>query len=178
MSLLKDWRDETEGYAFTAKLSDFFSPKVWSRLHTWRKQRADRGWSDRDTWAAGEHIAQMTAEMLQHLNDDTYVDWPEWFNMNVQENEGYTSLQSVIDDINRYLAFTRTSWGDDLTCEETSVEDEGPLHSQWLDKSGRKVSHKKVTEIMLKHHNKENELYKKATEAMQFFGRHFASFWD
>ena len=64
MGILKDWQEDTDGYVFTAKVTYFFSPKVWLRLHKWRKQRADRGWSDRDTWGAGEHIAQMTAEML------------------------------------------------------------------------------------------------------------------
>ena len=100
MSIFKDWQDDTKGCTASYKVRSFFNIKLWLNLAKWRRQRADRGWSDRDTWGAGEHIAEMTAQMLQHLNDNTYVDWPEWFKLNVQEKDGYKSLQAVIDDIN------------------------------------------------------------------------------
>ena len=106
MSIFKDWRDETDGTVFTYKVRSFLNLKIWYKLSKWRRQRADRGWSDRDTWGAGEHIAKMTAEMLQYLNDNTYVDWPEWFDLNVKEKNGYKNLQAVIDDINQYLEMT------------------------------------------------------------------------
>ena len=184
MGILKDWQEDTDGYVFTAKVTYFFSPKVWLRLHKWRKQRADRGWSDRDTWGAGEHIAQMTAEMLQYLNDETYVDWPEWFRLNVKE-EGkgaYEDLQTVIDDINGYLEYSKTSWADGYTTRNSDIEThpDGTYKSPtwYSEKTGKPINDKKVRALIEAHHKKGDKLYKKANKAMGFFGRHFASFWD
>lgn len=188
MSIVKDWREDNSGYRLNRQVLYFFSPKVWLRLHKWRKQRADRGWSDRDTWGAGEHIAQMTAEMLQHLNDNTYVDWPEWFKTNTKDNKGYKNLQSVIDDINGYLDFRLTSWSDGLDIASYNVDDwldkqEGGTYvwksAGWVDKTtGKKLTEKQLLSRMKKHHKQEEKIYKKATHAMEFFGHNFASFWD
>lgn len=179
MSLIKDWYKDNKDYTLSHKAGNLFSMSEWKRLHTHRKQRADRGWSNRDTWGAGEHIAKITADMLQHLNDHTYVDWPEWFKLNVQEAEGYKNLQAVIDDINNYLAFTETTWGDDLETTGALLNDDNSVDICFVyKKSGRKVSKKQISALIKKHHDKEAKLYKKATDAMQFFGRHFASFWD
>ncbi len=188
MSLLKDWIEDNEGYRFRRKVTYFFSPKVWFRLHKWRKQRADRGWSNRDTWNAGDHIAKMTAEMLQHLNDHTYVDWPEWFKLNVKEEgkDAYTSLAQVVKDITQYLDFAETSWADGLDTKRDSLDEifkkredgnyeyKGP---DWYE------GDKKLSEVAIKHrinkwHKAEMKSYKKAQKAMQFFGRHFSGFWD
>jgi len=184
VGLLKDWIDDNEGYVLTAKVKYFFSPKVWLRLHRWRKQRADRGWSDRDTWGAGEHIARMTAEMLQYLNDETYTDWPQWFELNVKE-EGkgaYKDLQTVIDDINAYLDYTETSWADGLYPESVKIEtkpDGEWIPPKWIEEeTGQKITEAAVTNRINRHAKLGNKLYRKANKAMGFFGRHFASFWD
>lgn len=186
MSIFKDLKEDTDGYRFKTKLANMVSPSQWRRLHTWRKQRANRGWSDRDTWGAGEHIAKITAEMLQHLNDKSHVDWPEWFKLNVQEKgkDTYKSLQQVIDDINAYLVFSVTTWGDDLTCEGNMFEDDKGgefkhLNTTWrYEKNGRKLSEQQIS-ARIKSWSKEYErLYNKAVKAMSFFARHFASFWD
>ena len=180
MGILKDWQEDTDGYVFTAKVTYFFSPKVWLRLHRWRKQRADRGWSDRDTWGAGEHIAEMTAQMLQHLNDNPYVDWPEWFALNVKEKDGYNDLQAVIDDINQYLELTKQSWADGLTVDGDLFDDSGdePKTVWRYKKTGRKLSQAQLSGRIANWAKKENTSYKKARKAMQFFGRHFAEFLD
>lgn len=188
VGLLKDWKYETDGYAFQARVTYFFSPHKWLRLHRYRKQRADRGWSDRDTWGAGEHIVQMTAEMLQHLNDNTYVDWPEWFKLNVKEDgkNAYKNLQEVIDDITEFLSFNQTSWADGLDTRRDSIDEifkkrddkmyewVGP---DWYD-GEKKLSEADIKNRINKYYKEWHRKYNKARKAMQFFSRHFASFWD
>lgn len=165
------------------------SLREWRRHHKYRKQRADRGWSDRDTWGAGDHIARMTADILQHLNDNTYVDWPEWFKLNVQEEgkNAYTSLPQVVSDITKYLDFEETSWADGLTTKRDTIKEmfqeqedgtreyKGP---DWYDEKGKKVSDPAVTNRINKWHKEEKKLYKNAQKAMMFFSRNFSSFWD
>lgn len=180
MSIFKDWEDDTRGYTATYKVRSLFNVKLWLNLAKWRKQRADRGWSDRDTWGAGDHIAKMTAEMLQHLNDNTYVDWPGWFDLNVKEKGGYKDLQAVIDDINQYLELTKQSWADDLTVDGNLFDDSNDeLKTVWrYKKNGRKLTKAQLDGRIKNWAKKENTSYNKAKRAMQFFGRHFAGFWD
>jgi hypothetical protein len=188
MGLVRDWIEDTEGYRFGYRVRSFFSPSLWLRLHKWRKQRANRGWSDRDTWGAGDHIAQMTAEMLQYLQDHSYCDWPEWFKLNVRE-EGkgaYKNLQEVIDDINAYLEFQKTSWSDGLDTKRDRVDEVfekredgnyqyvGP---DWYE-GEKKLTQDAVRHRINKWRKEELKLYKKAQKAMGFFSRHFSGFWD
>lgn len=178
MGIVRDFKEDNAGYRLRHQIVCFFSPKVWLRLHKWRKQRADRGWSNRDTWGAGDHIAKMTAEMLQHLNDHTYVDWPEWFKLNVKE-EGkgaYKSLPAVVKDIQAYLDFTETSWADDLDSKHNG--DPQKFHVDWYDQKGKKLTDAAIKYRINKWSEQHNKLYKKAQKAMGFFARHFSSFWD
>lgn len=188
MSIFKDFRKDTEGYRFRRQLKESINPQTWLRLHNWRKQRADRGWSDRDTWGAGDHIALITAEILQHLNDHSYVDWPEWFKLNVKENGkgAYANLQDVINDITEYLNFTETSWADGLDTrndeldkifkkrEDHMYEYVGP---EWYE-GEKKLSAAAITHRVNKWAKEDRRLYKKAQRAMGFFARHFSGFWD
>ena len=190
MSILRDWLEDNTGVVAKRKIVYFFSPKIWYGLYKARSQRANRGWSDRDTWGAGQYIAQVTANMLQHLNDNTYTDWPEWFKLNVQEKgkNAYTDLQQVIDDINIYIEFSKTSWADGLDIE---VYDSEKLFKKrkngtytmsnniWVDAVTRKqLTEKQIGARISKHHKMDKKLYANATKAMKFFGAHFASFWD
>lgn len=170
MGIYKDWRQDNEGSTLLYKIKSFFNIKDWLMLHKYRKQRADRGWSDRDIWGAGEHIAQMTAEMLQYLNDKYYCNWPDWFKLNILKPGGYKNLQQVIDDINNYLEYQKTSWTDDLDLDD---------NQSWAYTGTRKkLTEKQISTRIKNYHKKELILYKKANKAMGFFGRHFASFWD
>jgi len=191
MSIFKDWQEDTKEYRFTYKLRNLFSPALWLKLHKWRKQRADRGWSDRDTWAAGDYIARMTADILQHLNDNTHVDWPDWFKYNCQEKgkDAYKDLQSVIDDIIGYLDFEKNeSWSKGLDIASDDVADlfdkatDGSYSlapDRWVDEVTRKpVTQQQITSRIKKYRDKEIKQYKKAQKAMQFFGRNFTGFWD
>lgn len=177
MGILKDWIEDNKDYTLRAKVGYFFSPKVWLQLHRWRKQRLERGWSDRDAWGAGDHIARMTAEMLQHLQDKGYTDWPEWFKLNVQE-EGrgaYNDLQTVINDINNYLDFSETCWSDGLDSVNKKT---GKYSVSWIDENGHVLSEATITNRINKHWKEHMRLYNKAKKAMGFFSRHFTQFWD
>ncbi len=188
MGLLKDWKEDNAGYRFQTQVTHFFDPREWLRLQKWRTQRANRGWSDRDTWGAGDHIARMTAEMLTRLRDKTYVDWEHWFEYNVKE-EGknvYKNLTEIIDDITAYLDFTETSWADGLTTRRDSVDEIFTPRSDgmyeyvgpdWYE-GEKKLSEAAIKNRINKHFKQEQKLYKKAQKAMSFFARHFSSFWD
>lgn len=183
MSIFKDWIEDTDGYVLTSRIRSFFDPKLWLRLAKWRRQRANRGWSDRDTWGAGDHIAEMTAQMLQYLVDNGMCDWDKWFEYNVKQKGSYKDLQSVINDINQYIEFTKASWADDLTCEGNMLDkdDDGhvTLNTTWrYKKNGRKLSEQQITGRIKSWSKKEATSYKRAQKAMQFFGRNFAGFWD
>lgn len=141
-------------------------------------QRVTRGWSDRDTWGAGEHVLRVTAEMLQRLNDSTYADYDGWFKLNVQEKEmsAYKDLQSVIDDMNNYLDFTKTNWSDGLTPIDTGG---GDFMATWVDETTQvPLTEAEVRSRIDAWSKQELDLYQKASGAMQFFSRHFQSFWD
>lgn len=189
MGLVRDWTEDTEGYRFSYRVRCFFNPTIWLRLHKWRMQRANRGWSDRDTWGAGDHIAQMTAEMLQHLNDHSYCDWPEWFKLNVKEGGkgAYQNLQTVIDDINTYLEFEKTSWADGLDTRNDRVDQifkksENENLYEWVGPDwydgDKKLSEAAIKNRINKWTKEYDKKYKKAQQAMGFFARHFSGFWD
>lgn len=179
MSLIKDfnyWELQSTRKRYWPRT--IINPRKWLYNIKHRHQRAERGWSDRDTWGGGEYIARITADILQHLNDNNYTDWPEWFKLNVKEGGkgAYKSLQEVIDDINNYLEFTETSWADGLTSARNP--DKGKYLLIWMDKDGNKLTEATVRHRLNKHIEMEQKLYKKAIKAMSFFSRHFAQFWD
>lgn len=176
MGILKDHLNETQGYRAQARLISFADPREWVRLHKYRKQRANRGWSDRDTWNMGDHVANLVVEMLEHLRDNGVTDWNAWFEYNIDEKGkgAYKNLDQVISDIKNYLEHEKTSWTDGITMLSS-----GELTGSWVDeKTGKKQTSAAIKHRINKWHKENNKLYKKATKAMGFFGRHFAQFWD
>lgn len=174
MGLIKDVLEYNEGYVWYRKAVYFFSPTAWLRCHKWRKQRADRGWADRDAWAAGEHIARITSEILTYLDTHSYIDWEEWF----KDNGGkYTSISDLTTDINNYLDFIETSWADGLTLESTDIKATVLGENRWL-RNGKPLTDKQITMLIHKQQREEVRLFNKASKAMQFFSKNFDSFWD
>lgn len=160
---------------------ELLNPFNYSRTAKYRKQRANRGWADRDTWGMGEHIARLVVEMLSHLRDKGVTDWDAWFDFNIDEKGkgAYKNLQEVIDDISGYLEHEKTSWADDLHCETVIEGYYGQFNKQkWFDEKGKEQTDAALKNRMNKWHKDNTRLYKKATKAMSFFGRNFASFWD
>ena len=175
MSLLQDVYNETKYQSFRSRITQRLSPSLWIRLHKYRVQRANRGWSDRDMWGMGDHLARVTADMLKDLKEGM-TSWPEWFKYNVgEEGKGaYTDLQQVIDDIEGYLDWSETSWTDDLDYAEGNT---GKYSISW-SKKGKKITEAEITHRINKHTKEGAQKYKKARKAMGFFGRNFGSFWD
>lgn len=188
MSIIKDWREDNQGYRLRMKVTKLFSPREWFYLHKWRKQRANRGWSDRDTWNMGDHLIEITAAMLNHLNTNGIADWPEWFKLNVQEKgkNAYTSLDQVIKDITDYIDFEKTSWADGLDTKRDSIDETfkerqdgnyeyiGP---DWYE-GDKKLSEAAIKNRINNWQKEWDKEYKKATNAMQWVGRHIAGLWD
>lgn len=87
-------------------------------LFKWRHQRVIRGWSDRDVWGGGEHLAGVAAGILYTLGDEkNIVDWDEYFKMNYDETWGYKTLHEVADDLQLYvewdsLQYQEPYWSD------------------------------------------------------------------
>ena len=189
MGIIKDWKKDNQGYCFRYKVLHLISPKFWFTLHKYRQQRADRGWSDRDIWGTGDYIAGIVAEMLQDLNDNSYHDREDWFSNNTK-NRGvfkYETLQQIIDDINNYLDFEETSWSDDYDLVPKDIDrvllekNSSNIFNTggWQHKiTGEILTEKQLSDLIRKHSEKEARLYKKATDAMKFFGNNFGSFWD
>lgn len=95
-------------------LKEFLTPRNYSSVIKYRHQRAERGWSDRDTWGGGEHIAMVTAGILHYLErEQNPIDWDEYFRTNYPNNYGYSSLTEVADDIDLYLWWEVEQWSDE-----------------------------------------------------------------
>lgn len=188
MSIIRDWRDDYKGHRFKYKIRKLLSPREWYYLHKWRKQRADRGWSDRDTWNMGDHLVKITAEMLQHLNDNGIGDWDWWFKEQVKETSknAYTSLPQVISDLTEFIDFAETSWADGLDTKRDSVDEifeeraDGNYEYKGPDyyKGNKKLSDAAIKNLINKWQKEWDKKYKKAQKAMQFVGRNFYGLWD
>lgn len=175
MGLIKDFKEEHTGYARIEQVKSVFNLKCWIRLQKFRTQRANRGWSDRDMWGMGEYIAQITAEMLNELKDG-HTDWSWWFKLNCEQGKGaYKNIEEVVNDINGYLEFSKTNWAEGLTSVKGKT---GKFSISWVNEKGKKITEAEITNRINKHNKEETKLYKKATKAMSFFGRHFWGFWD
>ncbi len=177
MGLLKDFA----GQHLTVRKSRYphaiLNPLNWHETAKYRRQRANRGWADRDAWNMGEHVAGVVVEMLELLQNKGVTDWDAWFEYNIDEKGkgAYKNLQEVIDDIKNYLEHEKTSWADDLRVEGDFLSDEKIM---WFDEKGKLQTDPAIKHRMNKWHKENTRLYKKATKAMAFFGRHFAQFWD
>lgn len=96
---------------FPYNLWELLSVKNWWYEFKYDRQRKQRGWSDKDTWAGGEHIASVCSGILEYLQSEkTIVDWEAYFEMNFEDNYGYSSLNEVAKDIDNYLAWQEESF--------------------------------------------------------------------
>lgn len=183
MGILKDWISEYGRARIDGKVEYFLSPRVWYRLHKTRKQRADRGWADSDAWGAGEHIVNITSEMIKTLRDYGCRDW-EWTFKNQVGGSEYKNLDDLVADLDGYIEFNRTRyWHDGLELKNEYDSADNILldikNSHWVSKeTGRALTEKQVTARMKKHNNEERRHHRRAVKAMIFFSRNFELFWD
>lgn len=153
MSLLKDFWSLNMRVRKRYWLREFFNPANWARQIKWRHQRAERGWSDKDTWGGGEYIAEVSAGILNSLQSDKgHVDWEEYFRWNYPENFGYTSLNEVAQDINNYLVWEEESFS-------------SPIYGEYKDDYETRWAI-------------EYQLYESYREAMHFVAENIGQLWD
>lgn len=113
MSIISNiWRDE---YRLRYKIKSSLNPFVWKREIRYRNQRINRGWSERDAWGGGEHIAEVSAGILRELGDEkNIVDWDWYFRENQWETLGYKNLNEVAQDIENYLYWQEHELDDEI----------------------------------------------------------------
>lgn len=169
--------------SFPYNVRALLNPFNWIEEFKFERQRKQRGWADRDAWGMGEHIARITVEMLELLRDKGNTDWDSWFKWNIEEYASYTNLQQIIDDINAYLDHEKSAWHENMSVRfekgENNVGNWKFSNHSWYDNgTGKKLSSEEVSLRVNEWMQEEQRLYKKATEAMSFFGRHLGQFWD
>jgi hypothetical protein len=152
MSLLKDFREQNLSIRKLYWPRELVNPANWGRAVKWRNQRTERGWSDRDTWGGGEHIASVSAGILRELGKEkNIVDWDWYFRNNAWETLGYKNLNEVAQDIENWLAW-----------EEMSFDE--PIY-EWLDKDND-------TRWAIEH-----QLYEDYRQAMVFVAKNIGGLW-
>lgn len=173
MGIIKDWKDNNKYYWWPYKIMYLLSLRQWFKLYKWRRQRADRGWSDKDFWNAGEYVAEVTASILEELGSNGVTDWNSTFKTHTDDFP-YEDIEEMVVAIRNYLTFeSESSWTDGL-------EHTGSLDCPgWIDtETGGRLTDKQISERMINHYKKQAELYEKACKAMSTFGSHFGIFWD
>lgn len=171
MSIYKDWLKGVSGTTLSYKVKSFFDIKWWLKLHKFRKQRADRGWSDRDAWDGGNFIVEITASILQELNKECT---DEWVKLNIKRSNSYhnyKNLQLVIDDIRNFISFDNTSWAEGLV---KGTDDNFAYFKKDTDK---KLTKKQINLYIERYRKKHKKLHEKAIRAMVFFSNNFSKFW-
>lgn len=178
MGIIKDWRENNQYYRTSYKIRRLFSIKEWLELHKWRKQRADRGWSDKDTWSMDEHILRVSSEMIRKLAEEKHgvwdVDWESYFKNNEFVTYGYGSFDEVADDIDEYLKYQTALWTDYIDFELPSghVDDDGFYVSNATERQEFKMK-----KAMEKHNRESIRLHEKSAKAMRFIAANHGSLW-
>lgn len=118
MSFIKDFYEHhlTIRKRYWAK--ELLTPKNYLSVKKFRKQRANRGYADRDAWGGGEYLAEVAAGILYLLGDEkNIVDWEDYFKNNYEDNWGYKSLNEVADDLQLYVEWDIIQWHEPLFSE-------------------------------------------------------------
>lgn len=93
-------------------LHELLKPRNYIDVIRFRRQRANRGYADRDAWGGGEYIAEVAAGILRILSDEKNpVDWDEYFKNNYYETYGYNNLNEVTDDLQLYVEWDELQFG-------------------------------------------------------------------
>ena len=146
-------RNITGGRRFPYNLIELLKPGNWIAEFKYDKQRAKRGWSDRDVWGGGEYIMEVSAGILRCLDGEKgHTDWDGYFAAGFGENYGYTSLGEVAQDLENYLDFEMLSFTDPIYSQL-----KGDNETRWAI---------------------ENQLYENAKDAMHFVAENIGGLWD
>lgn len=150
MSYLKDFRQHHLTIRKRYWLRELLNPFNYRSTWRHRRERIAKGWSRRDAWNGGEHIAEVAMGILRELGaEQNPIDWDEYFRMNYPDNYGYNTLGEVADDLQLYL-----DW--DI------IQYEEPLYSE-LDTD---------TRIAI-----DIQVYEQAKNAMHFVAQNIGHLW-
>lgn len=153
MGLLKDVLRDIKSYRVHRAIFYFLRPSTWLDNIKYRRQRANRGWSDRDTWNGGEYLMEIASGVLNKLGDEkSHIDWDEYFSSNYDTSFGYKSLNEVAQDLDNYLA-----WQEKLFSEPIYSQFKGDYETQWAI---------------------EYQLHQDAMNAMHFVAENISGLWD
>jgi hypothetical protein len=67
-TLRSRWLDRILYWLRPSRIVEDLYDWYWKQTHH-RRQRMQRGWSERDAWNANDYLARMTAEMVMHIRD-------------------------------------------------------------------------------------------------------------
>lgn len=96
-------------------LRELLRPRNYQDVFRFRRQRANRGYANRDAWGGGQYIAEVAAGILYILGDENnIVDWDKYFKMNYENNWGYKNLNEVADDLQLYVEWDIIQWRDEF----------------------------------------------------------------
>lgn len=173
--------DIAGGYRFPYNLRELVNPANWRREFKWARQRKQRGWSDRDTWNAGDYIIGVVSGMMKKLGDaKSHIDWDEYFKTNYPNNQGYKSLEEVAKDIDDYIAFDEDSWADTLDFELKSTwrpYDKDPSLTEYVSLNTPQEE-REIKKAIAAYHKEWDKRRKKATKAITFVAVNFPALWD
>lgn len=114
--MLQDFKDQHLTIRKLYWPREILKPSNWRDTVKWRKQRAVRGWSERDTWGGGEYLASVAEGILRYLErEQNPIDWKYYFQENYTgiEQYGYHSLTDVADDIELYIYWQEHQYDDE-----------------------------------------------------------------
>lgn len=184
MGIIKEYKQDFEYTTLWYKVIHSLSPIRWYRLIKARRQRAERGWADKDAVDLGNYVAKITKDMLTYLNNYGHADWELWLKQNSGKkgHKSYKNLNEIINDIDAYLKFSQTSFADDIDLVfhdiSTDSSDSLPSHTWKSKETGKELDRKEIDKLIKKHQKEEKRLEQKAADAMKFFGSNFPIFWD
>lgn len=178
MSVIKDFKQQNLHLRKRYWLRESLNANNWKRVIIARKQRAERGWADRDVWNGGDHILRVTSGILKELGGEkSHVDWDDYFKTNYQ-TRGYNNLLEVANDIDNYLAFQDHSWIDDLDFElKTSSKKLGDGSYEMISLNNPDEQ-RRIQVVLRNHHDQHNEHYRKMKNAMIFVSINAPHLWD
>lgn len=108
---------------------EIINPRNWTRNIRYRHQRAERGWSDRDTWGGGEYLASVAAGILNYLElEQNPIDWEFYFKENYTGTNGYHTLTEVAEDIELYMWWEEYGYADEY--DDLDIDDHIAINQQ------------------------------------------------
>jgi len=173
MSLIKDIKEQNG-----TRKRELVNPKNWQRAIKWRHQRAERGYSDRDTWNGGDYILEVTSGVLKKLGDEkSHIDWDEYFNNNYK-TYGYKSLEEVAADIDSFLEYDDVSWAIalDFKLKSKSIKRDDGLYEYVNDNTPDE--NRRIRLAIKKYHEEYDRRYRKMKNAMIFVALNAPGLWD